>query len=88
MAGGGAVPPVGGRARGAVVGGGSGCGGRDRGEGAGLPEQEDLFEAAEDAGEDGGDQGAQGGGQECGVSVGGGGDGAQASELVGQGGCD
>ena len=59
------------------------AGGRDR-ESAGLPEQEELFEAGEDAREDGGDQGMQGGGQNPGVSVGGGGGGAQASELVGQ----
>ena len=57
-----------------------------RGEGSGLPECQDLFEAGEDAREDGGDQGVQGGGQNPADSVGGGGDGAQASELVGQGG--
>ena len=67
---------------------GGGCRGARlrRGEGSGLPECQDLFQASEDAREDGGDQGAQGGGQNRGVSVGGGGDGAQASELVGQGG--
>ena len=84
MTGGGAVPPVGGRARGAVVGGGSGCGGRDRGEGAGLPEQQDLFEAAEDAREDGGDHGVHGGGQHSACP--GGGEVAQGGALVGQGG--
>ena len=36
--------------------GGAGLGG---GEGAGLPECEELFEAGEDAGEDGGDQDVQ-----------------------------
>ena len=41
----------------------AGDGGRDKG--AGLPEQEDLFQAGEDAGEDGRDQGVQGSGHAC-----------------------
>ena len=55
-----------------------------QGELAGLPEQEELFEAGEDAHENRRDHGVHGGGQNNGVSVGGGGEGAQASELVGQ----
>ena len=39
-----------------------------RGEGSGLPECQDLFEAGEDAREDGGDQGVQGGGQPSPIS--------------------
>ena len=40
------------------------CGGeRARGEGAGLPELEQLFEPGENSGEDGHDEGVNGGGQ-------------------------
>ena len=62
-----------------------GCADGGRGEGAGLPEAEDLFEAGEDAREDGGDQGVQGSGRDSpthprggGVRV------AQAGEVGGQ----
>ena len=40
-------------------------GGGQRDQGAGLPEQEDLFQAGENAGEDGRDQGVQGGRRAC-----------------------
>ena len=39
------------------------------GEGSGLPEQEDLFQAAEDAREDDGDEGVQGSGHGSAIIV-------------------
>ena len=70
---------------------GIGGGGLTRGAGgllglrklAGVPEQEDLFQAGEDAGQDGHDEGVDGGGQHSPVLIRAG-CGAQASELVGQ----
>ena len=53
----------------------------------GLPEQEDLFEPAEDARQEGQDQRVQGSGQPSAIRPRRGGEGgAQASKLVGQGG--
>ena len=54
---------------------------------AGLPEQEDLLQAVEDAREDGGDQGVQGGGQPSPISPRRGGSCfAQAGDLSAEGG--
>ena len=73
----------GGLARGGVLArGGAGLG---QGEVSGLPEQEYLFEAGEDAGQAGHDEGVDGVGQHSPVRIlrcGG----TQTSELVGQGG--
>ena len=68
-----------------------GCGARGadrrRGEGAGLPEQEDLLQAVEDAREDGGDHSVQGGGQPSPISPRRGRAGfAQAGDLSAEGG--
>ena len=61
------------------------AGGRG-GEVAGLPEQKDLFQAAEDAREEGRDHGVQGIGQHSACCRPGGGGGAEAGELVAKGG--
>ena len=73
----------------ALTRGGCGARGADRrrGEGAGLPEQEDLLQAVEDAREDGGDHSVQGGGQPSPISPRGGRAGfAQAGDLSAEGG--
>ena len=63
---GGGFGAAGREAAGSVAGGGLADGGC--GEGAGLPEEEELFEAVEEAGEEGGDQGVQGGGRDSPIS--------------------
>ena len=66
-------------------GGGHGSAGWRGGQGAGFPEQEELFELVEDAGEGGGDQGVQAGGQPAPGRRPGGGN-SQAGDRVAEGG--